>query len=130
MHVCILDHAKRFTQTHEWIVDEGNNVAKVGISHYAQDQLGEIVYCDLPSCGTRFTKGQTLCTLESVKAVGEVYCPMDSEVLEVNEDLGSKPNLVNESPEDMGWLVKLKYTGDFGKISKVWLDADVHKESE
>ncbi len=84
------------------------------------------MYCDLPSVGTRFTKGQTLCTLESVKAVGEVYCPMDSEVVEVNETLSSKPNLVNESSENDGWLVRLKYSGDFKALSKQWLDADVH----
>ena len=97
----------------------------MGISNYAQDQLGEIVYCDLPGQGASFTKGQTLCTLESVKAVGEVYTPMDGEVVEVNEALASKPNLVNESPEDEGWLIRLKYSGNFADLSKRWKDSDV-----
>jgi glycine cleavage system H protein len=110
-------------------VDEGQGIAKLGISSYAQDQLGEVVYCDLPSAGAKFTKGQTLCTLESVKAVGEVYTPMDSEVVAVNDELASKPNLVNESPEDEGWLLKLGYSGSFDVLSKQWKDAKLYKES-
>jgi len=120
-----IDAPKFFSPTHEWIQDEGSNIAKVGISNYAQDQLGEIVYCDLPGQGAAFTKGQTVCTLESVKAVGEVYTPMDGEVVEVNEALASKPNLVNESPEDEGWLIRLKYSGNFADLSKRWKDSDV-----
>ncbi len=61
-----------------------------------------------------------------MKAVGEVYCPMDSEVVEVNEALATKPNLVNESSENEGWLVRVKYSGDFTALSKQWLDADAH----
>jgi len=101
---------------------------KVGISKYAQDQLGEIVYCDLPSVGTTFKKGQTLCTLESVKAVGEVYCPADGEVVSVNEDLSSQPSLVNQDPENNGWLLKLKFLGSFVDISKSLKDAAAYKD--
>lgn len=104
-------------------------MAKIGISQYAQDQLGEIVYCDLPSTGSNFVKGQTICTLESVKAVGEVYTPMDGEVLEVNESLSGQPNLVNQSAEDQGWLLKLKYSGSFADISKSWKDPVAYKDS-
>lgn len=88
-----------------------------------------MVYCDLPSVGSTFVKGQTLCTLESVKAVGEVYTPLDAEVVEVNSELESKPNLVNGSPEDAGWLLKLKYSGSFADISKTWKEAVAYKES-
>ena len=104
-------------------------MAKIGISQYAQDQLGEIVYCDLASTGSNFVKGQTICTLESVKAVGEVYTPMDGEVVEVNESLSGQPNLVNQSAEDQGWLLKLKYSGSFADISKSWKDPVAYKDS-
>ena len=86
-----------------------------------------MVYCDLPSTGSSFSKGQTLCTLESVKAVGEVYTPMDGEVVEVNSELESKPNLVNQSCEEEGWLLKLKYSGSFADVSKSWKDAAAYK---
>jgi glycine cleavage system H protein len=119
----------KYTESHEWISDEGDKVVKVGISKYAQDQLGEIVYCDLPSTGKVFRKGQTLCTLESVKAVGEVYCPVDGEVIEVNEELSSQPSLVNQDPESEGWLLKLKYTtGSFDAISKAFKDPVSYKD--
>ena len=120
---------KLYTQSHEWIQHEGNSIARMGISNFAQDQLGEVVYADLPSIGSTFSQGQTICTLESVKAVGEVYAPISSEVLEINEKLGDKPNLINESPEDEGWLLKLRFEGDFNSFSKKWMDSNKYKES-
>ena len=88
------------------------------------------MFCDLPAVGARFTKGQTLCTLESVKAVGEVYTPVDGEVVEINAELESSPNLVNQDSEDKGWLVKLKYADStsFADISKSLKDAVAYKE--
>ena len=102
---------------------------RVGISAFAQEQLGEIVYCDLPAVGSSFVKGQTLCTLESVKAVGEVYTPIDGQVTEVNEKLSNQPNLVNLSPENEGWLIKLKFTGNLADFSKSWKDPQAYKDS-
>ena len=87
------------------------------------------MYCDLPSNGSTFVHGQTFCTLESVKAVGDVYSPLDGEVIEINESLSSQPNLVNQEPESDGWLVKMKYTGSFPELSKKWKDAVAYKES-
>eukprot|EP00928_Gymnodinium_smaydae_P092348 TRINITY_DN761_c0_g1_i1.p2 TRINITY_DN761_c0_g1~~TRINITY_DN761_c0_g1_i1.p2 ORF type:complete len:176 (-),score=31.21 TRINITY_DN761_c0_g1_i1:228-755(-) len=101
----------RFTQTHEWLRIDGET-GVIGISDYAQGALGEVVYCDLPSEGATFSAKDTLCTLESVKAVGEVYAPCDLEVVEVNEQLADEPALVNSGPESDGWLVKVKFSGD------------------
>eukprot|EP00929_Paragymnodinium_shiwhaense_P113994 TRINITY_DN822_c0_g3_i1.p2 TRINITY_DN822_c0_g3~~TRINITY_DN822_c0_g3_i1.p2 ORF type:complete len:160 (+),score=54.52 TRINITY_DN822_c0_g3_i1:122-601(+) len=98
----------KYTKTHEWLNADG----VMGISDYAQGALGEVVYCDLPSEGTTFKAKETICTLESVKAVGEVYAPADCEVVAVNEKLSDEPALVNSSCEKDGWLVKLKLSGE------------------
>ena len=95
----------KFAKTHEWLRMEGDT-AVLGISDFAQGQLGEVVYCDLPSEGSTFTAKDTICTLESVKAVGEVYAPVDCEVVEVNDKLADEPALVNSSCDVDGWLVK------------------------
>merc|ERR1719277_1475205 len=105
----------RFSKTHEWVKVEGD-VATMGISDFAQGQLGEVVYCDLPDEGATFSGKETICTLESVKAVGEVYAPTDCEVVEVNEQLGEEPALVNGSPEADGWLVKFKVKGELDDL--------------
>lgn len=83
----------------------------------------------MPSIGTCLTKGQTLCTLESVKAVGEVYAPVTGEVVAVNENLAEKPNLVNHEPEEGGWLVELKYSGKFSEVASGLKDAVAYKET-
>merc|ERR1711920_998482 len=106
----------RYAKTHEWLRVEGDGEGVVGISDFAQGQLGEVVFCDLPSEGASFKAKETLCTLESVKAVGEVYAPVDCEVIEVNEKLADEPALVNSSPQDDGWLVKVKIIGDHSDL--------------
>jgi glycine cleavage system H protein len=95
-----------YARSHEWIRTEGNAVV-VGITHYAQEQLGEVVYVELPEVGTGVDAGDELGTLESVKAVSEFLAPVAGEVLEVNERLEDEPNLVNDDPYGDGWLVKL-----------------------
>merc|ERR1740129_1099685 len=84
----------KFAKSHEWIKIEGD-VATLGISDFAQGQLGEVVYCDLPDEGASFSASETICTLESVKAVGEVYAPVDCEVTAVNDVLSEEPATVN-----------------------------------
>ncbi len=96
----------KYGRSHEWIRSEGDSVV-IGITHYAQDQLGEVVYVELPDVGTAVAVGDELGTLESVKAVSEFLAPVAGEVLEVNERLEDEPNLVNEDPYGDGWLVKL-----------------------
>mmetsp|Transcript_62224 Transcript_62224/g.116457 ORF Transcript_62224/g.116457 Transcript_62224/m.116457 type:complete len:154 (+) Transcript_62224:52-513(+) len=105
----------KYAPTHEWFKSEGGS-GVLGISDFAQGQLGEVVYCELPEVGTKFTAKSTVCTLESVKAVGEVYAPVDCEITAVNEKLNDEPALVNSSPEEDGWLVKVTYTGDTGAL--------------
>merc|ERR1711994_972378 len=105
----------KFTKSHEWLKVEGD-VATMGISDFAQGQLGEVVYCDLPDEGATFSSKDTICTLESVKAVGEVYAPADCEVVEVNEKLHDEPALVNNAPEEDGWLIKFKITCDMPEL--------------
>merc|ERR1740129_1541171 len=105
----------RFTESHEWTRIEGDT-AVLGISNFAQDQLGEVVYVDLPSEGDAFKAKETIATLESVKAVGEVYSPANCEVIEVNEKLGEEPALVNKDSMGEGWLVKVKITGDLPEM--------------
>jgi len=97
----------KYGRTHEWARVEGD-VVVVGISHYAQDQLGEVVYVELPDVGSDATAAEELGTLESVKAVSEFNSPVNGEVIEVNERLEDEPNLVNEDPYGEGWLAKIK----------------------
>lgn len=98
-----------YGRTHEWAREEGD-VVVMGISHYAQDQLGEVVYVELPEVGIGANAAEELGTLESVKAVSEFNSPVGGEVVEVNERLEDEPNLVNEDPYGEGWLVKISGT--------------------
>ncbi len=107
----------RYTKEHEWVrVDDG--IGTVGITDYAQDQLGDVVYVDLPSPGKQLSQLAVFGEIESVKAVSELYAPVSGEVVESNGDLADKPELINESPYDEGWLMKLRL-GDEGEIEKL-----------
>eukprot|EP00931_Biecheleriopsis_adriatica_P023261 TRINITY_DN1472_c0_g1_i1.p1 TRINITY_DN1472_c0_g1~~TRINITY_DN1472_c0_g1_i1.p1 ORF type:complete len:168 (-),score=48.66 TRINITY_DN1472_c0_g1_i1:16-519(-) len=120
----------KFAPTHEWFKSDGDS-ATVGISDFAQGQLGEVVYCELPDVGATFKAKETVCTLESVKAVGEVYAPVDCEVIEVNEKLNDDPALVNSSPLEDGWLIKVKYSGDAaGLMDQAAYDKHVESEAK
>jgi glycine cleavage system H protein len=95
-----------YARTHEWIRVEEDGVV-IGITEYAQDQLGEVVYVELPEVGTAVDAGEELGTLESVKAVSEFLSPVAGEVIEINDRLEDEPNLVNEDPYGDGWLVRI-----------------------
>jgi glycine cleavage system H protein len=97
----------KFTTDHEWIRLDGE-VATVGITNFAQDKLGDLVFVELPSVGARFKKGAAAATVESVKAASDVYAPVSGEVTEVNAKVGAEPALVNSAPTGDGWLFKLK----------------------
>ncbi len=97
----------RYTEEHEWARSEGGNI-RVGIDDYAQDQLGDIVYVDLPQVGDTFSKGEEFGSVESVKAVSELYLPLGGKVIEINTKLEDSPELVNGSPYDNGWMVLVK----------------------
>ena len=98
--------AFRYTKDHEWIELSGER-GKVGITDYAQQQLGDVVYIELPEVGTRLTQGQSFGTIESVKAVSELYSPVSGEVAEVNTTLKEKPEVVNSNPH-ASWMIVLK----------------------
>lgn len=97
----------RYAEDHEWARSEGGNI-RIGIDDYAQDQLGDIVYVDLPQVGDTFSKGEEFGSVESVKAVSELYLPVGGEVIEINTKLEDSPELVNGSPYDDGWMVLVK----------------------
>lgn len=97
----------RFTETHEWVKQEGE-MATVGISQYAQSQLGDVIYVELPAVGQRLEAGGRLGVVESVKAASDLYSPVGGEVTEVNGDLKDHPEYVNQDPYGKGWLVKLR----------------------
>lgn len=97
----------RYTREHEWIRLEGD-IATVGISDYAQEQLGDVVFVELPEVGKLLAKGGEAAVVESVKAASEIYAPVAGEVIEVNGALADEPGAVNSDPEGEGWFLKLK----------------------
>jgi len=98
----------KFTSEHEWIYPESGNKGKVGLADYAQSQLGDIVFLDLPAPGTQVTQGKKMGEVESVKAVSDIFSPASGKVLEVNQAVVAEPKLVNEDPYGAGWLVNLE----------------------
>lgn len=98
----------KYTTTHEWIADNGDGTVTVGITAVATEQLGDLVYVELPKVGTKVERGGNIAVVESTKAASDVYAPMSGEVVAANEDLSAHPENVNQSPYEGGWLFKLK----------------------
>ncbi|MFU8804955.1 MAG: glycine cleavage system protein GcvH [Bradymonadaceae bacterium] len=98
----------RFSREHEWAHDNGDGTVTIGVSHYAQDALGDIVFVELPGLGDTFDAEQEFGVVESVKTVSDVYAPVAGEIVAVNDELEDAPELVNESPYEGGWLVRIK----------------------
>ena len=99
----------RYTKEHEWVGVEGD-IATVGITDHAQEELGDIVYVELPKPGAKLEKGKTLGSVESVKAVSDIYAPVSGEVVELNETLAEAPEKINKDPHGEAWLVKIRMT--------------------
>jgi len=99
----------RYTKEHEWVLAEGDT-GTMGITFHAQQELGDIVYVDLPQQGTVVEQGKTVGSVESVKAVSDIYSPVSGEVIEVNEGLTTAPEKLNEDPHGAAWLVKIRLT--------------------
>jgi glycine cleavage system H protein len=114
----------RYTKDHEWVRLE-NGVAVVGISEYAAEQLGDVVYVELPAIGKSVTQGGEMAVVESAKAASDVYAPIAGSIAEVNDTLGASPNLVNESAEKDGWFVKIT-PSNAGEIESL-MDAAAYK---
>lgn len=97
----------KYTKDHEWVKVDGES-ATMGITEFAQEEIGEVVFVDLPGIGSEFSKGDSLCVVESTKAASDVYAPIGGRVVAVNEALSDEPGQVNEAPYENGWLVKLE----------------------
>ena len=103
----MLPNDLKYTKEHEWVKVEGGNIF-IGITDYAQSELGDIVFVELPDIGDSFDKDEAMGTIEAVKTVADIFCPIGGEVVEVNQEIENSPELVNTSPYNDGWLVKLK----------------------
>jgi glycine cleavage system H protein len=115
----------RYSKDHEWVKVDGDT-ATVGITHYAQEQLGDVVFVELPEVGKKVEQGKELATVESVKAASEVYAPISGEVVEVNSALTDAPATVNEEAQGKGWFAKLKIA-DKGQLAALMDEAAYKK---
>ena len=118
----------QYTRSHEWVRTEGDT-ATVGISDHAQDELGDVVFVELPDEGATFDAGESFGTVESVKAVSDVYAPVGGEVVEVNSSLEDAPEKINDDPYGEGWLVKLRTSGEADLLSPEEYEKVVEEES-
>jgi glycine cleavage system H protein len=102
---------RKYTREHEWVLDEGQEIV-VGITDHAAEELGDIVYLDLPEAGAEVIAGESMGSIETVKAVEELFAPVSGEIVAVNEDLADSPETVNSSPYEDGWFLRIKSSGD------------------
>ena len=114
----------RYTKTHEWVKLDGD-VATVGVTDFAQSELGDITYLELPEPGTTVTQGEPMGVIESVKAASDIYAPISGEVIEANSTVVDSPELVNTSPYEEGWFVKVRVSDPAGVESL--MDADAYE---
>ena len=118
------DPTCKYSEEHEWIRAEGDE-GLLGISDYAQDQLSDVVYVELPEVGDTFEQGDIFATVESVKAASDVYLPVSGEILEVNEELEDSPELVNKDPYGEAWFVRLSFA-DASELDEL-MDAEAYQ---
>ncbi|ENY5233852.1 glycine cleavage system protein GcvH [Vibrio parahaemolyticus] len=103
-----MDKTLKFTDSHEWVRDNGDGTVTIGISEHAQEMLGDVVFVDLPDVEDEVEAGESFSLVESVKAASDIYSPVIGEVVEINEELEDSPELINEEPYEGGWIVKVK----------------------
>lgn len=103
-----MDNTLKFTESHEWVRDNGDGTVTIGISEHAQEMLGDVVFVELPEADTEIDAGDSFSLVESVKAASDIYAPVSGVVIEVNEELQDSPELINEEPYEGGWIVKVK----------------------
>jgi len=115
----------RYTEQHEWAKEEGLFVS-VGISDYAQGQLGDVVFIDLPGIGKRFKQHEVFGTIEAVKAAADMYCPVSGEIVEINKVLSEQPDMINKDPYNTGWMIKMKMD-DAAELTGL-MDADAYEK--
>ncbi|MDN2662257.1 glycine cleavage system protein GcvH [Psychromonas sp. 14N.309.X.WAT.B.A12] len=119
----------KFTETHEWVLDNGDGTITMGISNQAQKLLGDVVYVDLPDVGDEAEAGEAFSLVESVKAASDLYAPVTGEVVEINEELEGSPELINESPYSAGWIVKIKLS-DAAELENLLSSEAYHEANE
>ena len=112
---------KKYTKEHEWVEIDGD-IATVGITNHAQESLGDIVFIDLPAVGKEVKSNDEICVIESVKAASDIYAPIDGEVVEINNNLSDDASLVNQDPENDGWIFKMKISNSDQFNSLMTLD--------
>ena len=117
----------KYAASHEWAKQLADDIVEVGISDYAQESLGDVVYVDLPEVGDTFSVGDEICAIESVKAASDIYAPVDGEVVAINDALEDEPELLNSSPYENGWIFRIKAT-DTSQLDDL-LDADGYDNS-
>jgi glycine cleavage system H protein len=115
------------SKSHEFILENADGTYTVGLTDYAVDQLGDIVYLELPEVDSEFKKGETFATIESVKAASEIYMPISGKILEINESAVESPEILNEDVWEKGWLVKIEPTGDSSEQDDL-LEYSTYKE--
>lgn len=122
--------ARYYTRTHEWVTVGDDGVATVGITDYAQEQLGDVVFVELPQQGRLLESGEGFGTIESVKSASDLFSPVAGSVLEVNSNLSDSPEAVNEDPYGRGWLVKIKLNGDLsgGLLDELGYQAEIEAQ--
>ncbi len=115
----------KYTEEHEWVLVE-EDVVTIGITDFAQEQLGDVVFVELPEVGDEVEAGKSFGVVESVKAVSDIYAPVSGQIVEVNDELPEEPETINSSPYDDGWLIKIKLT-DPSELDDL-MDADAYQE--
>ncbi len=116
------------SKSHEFLLDNGDNTFTIGLTDYAVEQLGDIVFLELPEVGTEYKKGETFATIESVKAASEIYMPISGKIIEINEEAVDSPEILNEDSYEKGWLVKIEATGDAANEQNDLLEYEDYKE--
>ena len=122
-----MDKTLKFADSHEWVRDNGDGTATIGISEHAQEMLGDVVFVDLPEVEAEIDAGDSFSLVESVKAASDIYAPITGTIVEINEDLEDSPELINEEPYEGGWIVKVKMT-DAAELDNL-KDADEYLNS-
>ena len=118
------------SKSHEFLLDNEDNTYTIGLTDYAVEQLGDIVFLELPQAGTEFKKGETFATIESVKAASEIYMPVSGKIIEINEAVVDAPETLNTDPYEDGWLVKIEKTGNDAELSDLLEYEDYKEEIE
>jgi glycine cleavage system H protein len=116
----------KFTEDHEWVLTADDGTALIGITDYAQEQLGELVYIELPEVGAEVEKGDAVAVIESVKSASDLLMPISGEILEVNEELDGDPGKVNEDAMGAGWFIKIRMS-DEGELDEL-MDSDSYHD--